>query len=118
MGGGGGGRATERGGKEKEREGGSVHVREGGREEVDITHLLEELAGVHELAGPVCNMSAALLSPTVVQQVLVLYVVPSSNHKHIGLCGGELSLSLSLCLSLSLSHTHTHTHTSVKGVLL
>ena len=50
-----------------------------------LSHLFQELTGIHELAGSVCDVSAAQLPTTVVLQVLVLYVVPSTNHKHIGL---------------------------------
>ena len=55
------------------------------RESTVLSHLFQELTGIHELAGSVCDVSAAQLPTTVVLQVLVLYVVPSTNHKHIGL---------------------------------
>ena len=45
-------------------------------------HLVQELSGVHELTGAICDVSTGLLSSAVVLQVLVLNVVPSSHHKH------------------------------------
>ena len=52
-----------------------------------MSYLLQELPGVHQLAGAVCDVSAGLLSLAVVLQVLVLNVIPSSHHKHICLRG-------------------------------
>ena len=85
---------------------------------MSVSYLLQELPGVHQLAGAVRDVSAGLLSLTVVLQVLVLNVIPSSHHKHIRLRGrggeGEREWGewgewlVAACL----------VPTSVKGVLL
>ena len=50
------------------------------------SHLCQEFRSIHELRGPVGDpLGRLLLSKAVIAKVLVLNVVPSAHHKHVGL---------------------------------
>ena len=48
-------------------------------------YLCEELLSIHQFTGAIGDFLGTLLSLTVVLEVLVLNVVPTTNHEHIGL---------------------------------
>ena len=62
-----------------------------------ILYLREKLLCIHQFTGAVGDFLCTLLSPAVVLEVLILNVIPTTHHEHIGLSEVYMFVSLIAC---------------------